>query len=26
MSIDRMLAESEIGKILDSRLGITFGD
>ena len=26
MSIDRMLAESEVGKILDSRLGITFGD
>ena len=26
MSIDEMLAESEVGKILDSRLGITFGD
>ena len=26
MSVDRMLAESEVGKILDSRLGITFGD
>ena len=26
MSVDKMLAESEVGKILDSRLGITFGD
>ena len=26
MSIDRMLSESEVGKVLDSRLGITFGD
>lgn len=26
MSVDQMLSQSEIGQILDSRLGITFGD